>query len=281
MNFYYENHLGEMIDLSRFPYILQQIDWFDWKYSYDIVNKKTKNYCLKPKEYKSKIAIVGTPSLSYAQRKKEWEDAIDKLLKVIEADVVNEQDGKLYTDNGYYLKCKVIASQKSDWRIRNPIVYADFTILTDRPVWIQEQTKQFLPSETSEDTEGLDFPFDFEFDFAADQTGVAHWEIDHYTSSHFLMRIYGPCENPRILVNGYPYQVFTSLASGDYLEINSRKNTVIKYLANGTTENCYNSRLFYPRIFEKIPSGALTFNWSGAFGFDVVLYIERSEPKWS
>ena len=94
------------------------------------------------------------------------------------------------------------------------------------------------------------------------------------------MTIYGPCENPRILINGYPRQIFTSLESNEYLVIDSRDSTVIKHLANGTTVSVYNSRQFQPSIFEKIPSGLLSIDWTGLFGFDVTLFLERSEPKW-
>lgn len=280
MDFSYINNNGVKIELSKSPYILQEGDLFDWSYSYETVKQRTYDYRKKIREYKCKIAIVGDRTILYDQRRIEWEEAIDKLLEVFETDVINGVNGKLYTDTGYYLECKIIASQKSNWRVHSTFVCVDITILADSRSWVQELTKQFLPSTETSDPEGFDYPFDYPFDYAASKVGIANWEIDHYTSNHFLMRVYGPCENPRILVNGYPYQVFTVLENGEYLEIDSRKNSVKKYLSNGTVEDTYNSRQFEPTIFEKIPSGSLTFNWSGAFGFDVTLFLERSEPKW-
>lgn len=269
----YVNSTGKEINLNQYPYRMLISDLLD--YEPEVVQNNGKILGFNNDiivEHELNIDVHKYNGVS----SRVW---LNKLTDFFNTDVATAIPGRLYI-NDSYKDCYVYARDTDRWQT-DVVVSCEYKVISDSLPWIQEQTKQFLPSATSSDTDGLDFPFDFEFDFAADQAGVAHWEIDHYTSSHFLMRIYGPCENPRILVNGYPYQVFTSLASGDYLEINSRKNTVIKYLANGTTENCYNSRLFYPRIFEKIPSGALTFNWSGAFGFDVVLYIERSEPKWS
>lgn len=280
MEIYYENSKKKKISLSEWPIAIDDVTpLFAKKWEYELNEFRLKNKSELEQMYRTTASIKLKIQI-FADSREEFEQITNDFQEITEIDVLTGTEGKLWC-NGYYMPCFIVADEAQDYEEDFYTVDSSIEILSINPFWYKEQTKQFLPGTTSEDTDGLDFPFDFEFDFAADQAGVAHWEIDHYTSSHFLMHIYGPCENPRILVNGYPYQVFTSLASGDYLEINSRKNTVIKYLANGTTENCYNSRLFYPRIFEKIPSGALTFNWSGAFGFDVVLYIERSEPKWS
>lgn len=280
MNFFYINHKGMKIDFSKPPYILQEIDFFDWEYSYENVNKKTCGYKRKTREYKCTIAVAGNKGISYSQRLKNWQDALDNLIEIFESDVIAGVNGKLYTDTGYYLECKIIASQKNKWRIKGTIVYVNISILAESLSWIQELTKQFLPQTTVNATRGLNYPFDYPFNYAPSKVGLATWEIDHYTSSHFLMRIYGPCVDPKVFINNYPYQVFTTLEAGDYLEIDTRNNTVIKYLANGTTQNCYNSRQFTPSIFEKIPPGFLTFSWPGNFGFDMTVFIERSEPKW-
>lgn len=106
------------------------------------------------------------------------------------------------------------------------------------------------------------------------------WNIEHPTSSEFRMIVYGPCVNPRILINGYPYEVFTTLDARDYMIIDSQSDTVYKYLNNGTVQNLFHNRGLEHSIFEKIPSGLLNFNWSGDFGFDLTLYLERREAAW-
>lgn len=35
----------------------------------------------------------------------------------------------------------------------------------------------------------------------------------------------------------------------------------------------------YP-LFAKIPPGSSTVSWSGDYGWEITLYIERSEPRW-
>lgn len=94
-----------------------------------------------------------------------------------------------------------------------------------------------------------------------------------------MLTVYGPVENPRILVNGYPYQVNTTLYSNEYIAIDSRENTIIKTLANGQRVNIFDLRDKEQSVFEPMPGGDISFTWSGLFGFDLVLFNERSEPR--
>lgn len=93
------------------------------------------------------------------------------------------------------------------------------------------------------------------------------------------MRMYGPCTDPCVTINGHPYQIITTLESGEYLEVDSKAQTIIKYMENGTTSNLYNSRLFEYSVFKKIPCGESIINWNGTFGFELIVYMERSELK--
>lgn len=110
--------------------------------------------------------------------------------------------------------------------------------------------------------------------------GVTTWDIEHVTASDFEMILYGPCVNPYVIINGHTYTVYTDLEAGEYLVIDSRAYTATKYLSNGTTQNMFNERGLADSIFEKIPSGLLRINWSGDFGFDLTLFLERREARW-
>lgn len=94
------------------------------------------------------------------------------------------------------------------------------------------------------------------------------------------MIMYGPCTNPYVLINDHAYAVYTDLEAGEYLIIDSRSSTVYKYMSNGTVENIFNERGLADSVFEPIPSGLLHINWSGAFGFDLTLFLERREARW-
>lgn len=95
------------------------------------------------------------------------------------------------------------------------------------------------------------------------------------------MIIYGPCVDPRVAINGHIYQVYATLDENDYLKINSRENSVVQYLANGTQRDLYDYRVkITGSLFEPITPGNVRVVWSGEFGFDLTLYCERSEPRW-
>ena len=85
--------------------------------------------------------------------------------------------------------------------------------------------------------------------------------------------------DPMILINGHSYQVYTSLEESDYMQINSRNNTIVKYRSDGVRQDIYDSRAKQQSVFDLITPGNIRVVWSGSFGFDLKLYCERSEPK--
>lgn len=157
------------------------------------------------------------------------------------------------------------------------------TFLAPYPFYIRKLTKQFYPDDRSEESgneDGLNYPYDYPYNYATDSAGNRSWIVDHYTDSEFKMTIYGPVTDPRINISGYPYQVFDTLERGEYMVIDSRENTITKYRNNNTTANIYDLRAKENSVFRKIPPGSLSVNWTGAFGFDITLFLERSEPRW-
>ena len=286
MDFYYVNNRGERIDLSDYPYIFQEGDLLNWVYSYSTDSLATRDvtysYKMAAKTIPVKVAVLCDYTIPLEERKEQWKEAVDHLADVVQADVIDEKDGRLYTDAGFYLSCKIIGSEKTDWRMGLPIMFNTLTILADKPVWIREETKEFFQQSEVPDLEDgfLDYEYDYQYDYTPQKIGTSDWYIDHYQSNEFKMTIFGPCVNPRVLINGYLYEVFDTLEAGEYIVIDSRKNSVIKHLSNGTTQDLYDWRAKEQSIFEPIPSGYLNLSWSGLFGFEITLYIERGEPRW-
>lgn len=273
MNVYYENSdKTKRVDFRGGKYEIADTDIFRHELQYVSEDDRITEFKRGIQTYEIEANINNTG-------KENWKELYDKMNGIFHRDIILKRRGALYV-NGSYINCYVYASEPKeifeDWGFQTAVL----KIVTDSKEWITEENRQFLPSYTPSVSGGMDFPFDLPFDFDESKTGFEQWNIEHYTSSHFKMTIYGPCENPRILINGYPRQVFTSLEPNEYLVIDSRDSTVIKHLANGTTVSVYNSRQFQPSIFEKIPSGLLSIDWIGEFGFDITLYLERSGPRW-
>ena len=97
----------------------------------------------------------------------------------------------------------------------------------------------------------------------------------------YEMVVYGPCENPEILMGSHKYHVNCQLETGEYLVINSLSKKIYKVKNDGEQVNQYNlqDRDWY--VFQKIASGSHSVSWSGLFGFDITMYERRSEPKWT
>lgn len=268
----YVNSNNQSVNLNKYPYKMLISDILD--YDPDVIENNGKiigfnSDIVTQREVNIDIHRTKTTSARIS---------LSNLTDIFGIDVVARTPGRLYI-NDWYISCYFYGRETNRWQNDN-IISCGYKILTDHPSWIQEETRQFLPSSQSESSGGLDFPFDFPFDFSESESGYEQWNVEHYAPSHFKMIIYGPCVNPMVTINGYPRQVFVTLEESEYLVIDSRDSTVMKYLANGTSENAYNSRQFQPSIFEKIPGGLLNIDWQGTFGMDITLYIERSEPKW-
>ena len=286
MDFYYVNNRGEQINLSDYPYLFQSGDLLSWAYSYNTqsLSKRdiTSDYKLSAKEIPVKVAVLCYYTIPYEQRKEEWEEAVDHLCEVISADVTDNKNGKIYTDTGYYMRCKIIGSEKSDWRMGLPIMFNSMKVLADRPVWIMEEKHAFqrITNGTSEETH-LDYEHDYNYDYTMPYGGDVIWHVDHYAPCEYEMVIYGPCVDPSVVINGHTYKVYATLDDNDYLIINSRENSVVHYLSNGTQRDLYDYRAkIGDSLFEPITPGNIRVVWSGEFGFDLTLFCERSEPRW-
>ncbi len=282
MNFRYVNSRGEILDFSEFPYLFQSGDLVNYSWKYDSTNNRITNVRRETGERPFKVGLIPDWSLPYAEKRAALKEAAQRLYNVIEYDVVNNADGRIETDTGSYFPCRITASEKSDWENPTAYMFYDLTAVSAKNAWITEYSKSFYASTAVEEqADYLDYPYDYAFDYAQQVTGRGSLDTDHISDSLFKLTIFGACTNPRIMIAGHPYQVYTSLGADEYLVIDAGKNTVIKYLSNGTQQSVYDLRGKEQSVFEPIPPGNVSVNWDGSFGFDITLYLERSEPKWS
>lgn len=213
------------------------------------------------------------------------EDAIEKrnrIFEVFERDVLLQKCGKI-TIGDYYLRCYVIESRKSNYIRKSNFIELKCKIIPEYPFWCKETTQSFM-KRVGNATKGLGgrltYPFSYPYRYSESQEG-GRIKNEHYVPCDFKMIIYGPCTDPMILISGHKYEVKCELYNNEYLEIDSRDHTVCRCMNDGTMENKFNHRNKESNIFEKIPSGNSTVWWNaGEFGFDVILFQERSEPKW-
>ena len=257
---YYKNSKGEVLWLTRAPFRTVEADWFDSTWE-----ETNSGY-----EKEITIDVFG--------KRKEFTQNMETLYRIISVDSETGNYGRLYV-NDTFLPCQIYKTKKSCWK---GYVYTEvvLTFLAPELSWITVLEKRFYPQEQPALESGLNFPFNFPFNFVDEKRGSSSFEIDHIIPSDFEMIIYGPCVNPKVLINGYPYEVLTTLESNEYLALNTLEETVVKYLSNGTTANLFDVRGYDYSIFEKIPSGLVSVNWSGDFGIDLYIFLKRKEAAW-
>lgn len=275
---YYINSAGVRLDLLKSPYMLQTGDIFDYKWEIDSVNTssvsgKITRFSRSVQKRKLKLSIMNYSRQTYY-------DAINKFDEVVDFDVMNETPGELHFGK-QYMKCYFITSEKTEWENDIELIDNEVTLAVEHPFWITEQKYEFKEKTGEAIGEYLDFPFDMPFDFMGDKKGVGSITLDHYTSCDFLLTIYGPCINPRIVIGRNLYEIKTTLDAGEYMQIDSKTGTVIRTRINGMKVNEFDNRVTSPNSpFERIQPGYNLVSWDGSFGFDLLLYKERSAPVW-
>lgn len=226
----------------------------------------------------SKEAAVYTAVLVFEGSPLQRKATIEDLHEDFEADIRNKTPGKIVWGD-YYIECYITESSTAPddrpvWTDNEISIYCPY------PFWIKENKRSFLPSSGPVGQTFLDYTFDYEYDYYY-KPGTATWLRSFPFAAEFRMVVYGPCANPIVNINGYPYQFFDTVLENEYVVIRSRQNTIFKFYQNGTYTNLFNKRNKEESIFQQIPGGTLTMNWSGDFGFDLTIYEERSEPRWS
>lgn len=272
----YVNSEGDEVLLSSFPTRVKDAVFHSYAWGYDGVEKQygvdITRFTKDPAEYEATIIISG----SIEQREK----ILDDFLETTEKDIIKKTPGKLIVGdcyiNAYMLSSSTTPYDNADWTQKEVVFLCPY------PFWIIEETRSFpalVSTATTQSDEYLDYEYDLSYDYTAPAGGNVMWIVDHYAPCEFLMTIFGPASEPRIMVNGHTYQVFVDLEANEYLQIDSRNNTVIKIYSGGIKENVYNKRAKDASVFEPIEAGGISVIWSGDFGFDLTLYCERSEPR--
>lgn len=275
MEVYYVNHKNQKIDLGCPPYQMQIGDIFNYTNKYEGNNNKITRIYKDISTISTAVTIEETNEITFAE-------AVNNFFDVTEADVAAGVRGKLYVGE-YYLLCNIYSSDKAFWKETNKGMENAVKLLVPYPYWCREVKKAFLlnNADTSNDSEYLNYPFSYPYRYSVSRN-LKVIENDHYAPCDFILCIYGPCTNPAIRINGHLYEVLSILYNGEYMLIDSRENTVFRYMSDGTKVNLFNWRNKESNLFQKIPEGRCSVIWqSEAFGFDLLLLQERGEPKWS
>ena len=153
---YYKNSRGEVLWLTKAPFRTVEADWFDSTWE-----EKDGGY-----EKTITIDVVG--------KRNEFVQNMETLYKIISVDSETGNYGQLYV-NDTFLPCQIYETKKTGWK---GYVYTEVELKFVAPElsWITVLNKRFFSQEEIAADSGLDFDYDFPFDFMNEKRGSAEFE---------------------------------------------------------------------------------------------------------
>lgn len=263
----YVNHNGTEVNLNKEPYKMLISDLLDYEWEVSIASNRIVGFGYTVKEKALNIDV-------HRSREAGAREHMNALTEMFETDILSGTPGRLYIDD-QYMVCYIKSSEKDNWGA-DQIIQCEYGIITDHPLWIKETSYTFKSADiTSTSNKRYGYRYGYRYASGMKDTYILN---EHFAPAQFRLRIYGPCVNPLIAIGGRIYTVHTILEDGEYLEVDSMAQTVIKTMMNGTKVNLFHYRGL--DIFQKISPGKQVVSWDGKFDFDITLFKERSEPEW-
>lgn len=203
---------------------------------------------------------------------------LDEMQDAFETDVLLERPGRIYFGD-YYIDGFVTSSETKTSDIAVYYSQNKVKLYCPRPIWTKENPYTFY-SYGASSSDNKRYPGRYPCRYANGMNNT-YIQNPHFTDVNFTLVIYGPVANPQVIIGDKSYLVNIVLEQGERLEIDSRTRTVTKVSKNGEKVNAFHNREKGKTFFKKIPPGRQKVVWSGKFDWDLVIYEERSEPRWS
>ncbi|MDF2950780.1 MAG: hypothetical protein K0S18_363 [Anaerocolumna sp.] len=274
---YYLNHINQKINLLESPYRLQTGDFFSYSWTYESTNN-TGRYGSKITRFNRAITEKNFDISIMSKTKELYYSALNHFLEVTETDVLNKKPGKLYIGE-QYISCYLISSVKAKWESGNNFLENKVKLVSEYPFWITESNYNFLkPVSLSGDNKRYPHRYTYRYVAGLNEKTILN---NHFAPSDMRIVIYGPVLNPFIIIGNNTYAINIELLDAEYLILDTSSKTIRKIMNDGTEINAFNNRVKIYDVFAKISTGSQSISWNGNFMFDVTIFEERSEPKWS
>lgn len=272
----YISHTGQEYDLkTKGGLRARSLTAHTYEWSPNVTSQqygdKVNRFDKKSVKYKLKLDVAGTIEERKAQ--------LNALHSAFESDIFAMSPGKL-VHGDYYVQCYM---SKSETQYAKPDTENNVEVYCPYPFWIKENAYSLLPQESTESANlYLDYDYGFDYDYMSQESGQGIIRNPGAGAANYRLIVYGPATDPILTIDNRTIGVYTTIAAGEYLVIDSRDNTVIRRMANGETVNLYNNRVKTgTSIFDKISPGQHSVIWAGTYGFEITVFEERSEPAWS
>lgn len=275
MSFRYVSNNGDAISFGgASPFYADSDAFRSYEVDYSLVHNAVSRFTHEAAEYTLPIAIS-------ASTQGEGAALLDRLQQAFDHDVRARHAGRFEIDEYYaaaYVPSFEFSCEDSLGLYEIEVIAK---VLLPNPVWILESRRSFNPSDGSERRRGLNYPYNFPFNYIG---GIATRQITNPLSWPCAVRIvmYGEAHNPYVYIGGNRYEVDVDIPQGGTLTIDGLdKSQIVLRDQYGNAQNVFNRRIGGGQgsgtyVFEPIPSGVNNVTWDGSFAFDVVLCGERS-----
>lgn len=269
----YVNSNGEVLDFKSAGINVNESTLHDYSWKYSILNGKITQFSKETESFPLELTVNLRGKNNYAKEK-------NKIFEHFEKDIINNKMGYL-EKNGYRLYCFVIENKKKDYLIAERYMKIEATLLCEKKVWIRPLTFSFEKAQTSQilSDNAKTYPYHYPYIYGK-VVGVNEFVNDSLSKSKFKIVIYGPAVNPTITINERIYGVDYSIADGEYCIIDSNDRTIYLYDVTGVRKSLFDYRVRSNQIFDDIDVGLNSIAWSASFGFDLIVFDERSELPW-
>ena len=132
----------------------------------------------------------------FGANKEDVSQNMERLYRVLGVDAETGKFGKLHV-NGTYLPCRIKASKKVTWKSFT-VIETELSFTAEKLSWVMVESRSFYPQTEASALEGLDFPFDFSFDFTErERKACSMGRLNSYRSTKRLSddSVWSVCES--------------------------------------------------------------------------------------
>lgn len=268
------NSNGEEFDFTKHGIFIDYNNLRDYEWTYETINNRIIGF--------SKEIVTKTIPIIFSKSDINGKSIKDKIIEHFESDINKVLYG-YFELNGYKFYCYCTAVKFTEYLINQRFARCELSFTSDVSYWIKEERFTFVSAATP--TEGHDskrYPHTYSYHYRP-RIGQSVLYSQLSMPAHYQIIIYGPVTNPSISIGSNVYQVSVELLANEYLVIdysNTGTRTITVYHQDGQSEDKFGARSKQFSVFTKIQPGRQPVLWSGDFAFDIVLFDERSQPKW-
>lgn len=267
----YTNSRNEVIELGPGSSVhLDENDLFD--YERDYVTAQGRLVAISGDVVEKSIKML------YLQQD---EETAKRYLAIMDYDLRSLSPGTL-TVNGYSRRGVFFAASTEDYMWRRGLMMRDTRFLALDSDWSRRHVLTFEPSAGASGQQ-LTYPRGYPHDYGAAPAPKTFTNPSAFPSD-FLLRIYGPCTDPYIVIGGNVYSVSCTVQDGGFLVIDSKdKSAIYNYDAGGVAQNVFDAAALGAEgggsyVFERIAPGVNQLSWPNTFRFDLELLDSVSVP---